>query len=270
MGTPVRTRKRAACCAGALSLLVTAQLGGASGWAYAAGGSTSVMKDGSRLVVTAGTGKANEITVGRSASDFLVTDLGDTVHAGAGCVAAGANAAKCAAGGISRVVADGKDGQDTIDVGAADTPSTLLGGRGDDTLMGSNRDDRIEGGPGNDPMLNGDAGNDRIYGGDGDDGINAEDGDDYGEGGAGADILRGGDDAGGVVGADTLIGGPGRDTINGGPGNDRLQGNEGRDKLYGDPGDDDLIGGPGTDDLNGGDGVDRCREASDNKMMCEL
>jgi Ca2+-binding RTX toxin-like protein len=299
-GTRRTTRKLAIGCTGALAVAVC----GVAGAAQADANTTSVWKDGNTLRVTADNNVQNEITVEKQAANFFVTDV-DTVAPGAGCVAVNANTVSCTAAGITEVVVEARNRNDTVNAGAADTRSTLRGGGGADTLMGSAHDDRIEGGDGNDPMLNGDGGRDRIFGGDGNDTLNTENGDDYGEGGYGNDTLNGGDDAGGVVGHDHLVGGPGRDTFNGGPGNDRLEGGGDRDTLNGDPGDDrleggadrdtfsggpgndrlegggdrdtingddnddHLIGGPARDHLNGGNGTDRCENGNDTKVNCE-
>jgi Ca2+-binding RTX toxin-like protein len=286
-GTRRTTRNLAIGCTGALAVVVCG-LGGA---AQADANTTSVWKDGNTLRVRADNNVQNDILVEKQVTDFFVTDFLDTVSPGAGCAAvvpANPNMVRCSAAGITHVLVEARNRDDTVDVGLGDTPATLMGGGGADTLMGSSYDDLIEGGSGNDPMLNGDAGRDRTFGGDGHDTLNTGDGDDYGEGGYGDDTLRGGDDAGGVVGHDHLVGGPGRDTFDGGPGNDRVQGGGDRDTLNGDPGndtlegnrgddeidgnegDDHLTGGPGWDDLDGGMGVDTCQNGNDTKVNCEL
>jgi len=271
MTTGIRrsTRNLAIGCTGALAVAVC----GVAGVAQADANTTSVRKDGNTLRVTADNNVQNDILVEKQVADFFVTDLLDTVSPGAGCtpvVPANPNMVRCSAAGITRIVVEAKNRDDTVDVGPAFTPATLRGGGGADTLMGSSYDDRIEGGSGDDPMLNGDAGRDRTFGGDGHDTLNTGDGDDYGEGGYGDDILRGGDDAGGVVGNDHLRGGPGQDTFDGGPGNDRLEGDANSDTINGDDGDDHLIGGPARDRLDGGNGTDRCQNGNDTKVDCEL
>jgi len=234
------------------------------------GNTTRVERDGDALRVTADHDRRNEITIGRVAADLVVTDLGDTVAPGSGCTTVNANTVSCRIAGITHVVADTGNRDDTVDASAADTPATLRGGGGRDTLMGTALDDRIEGGNGDDTMLDGDAGSDRIYGGDGHDTINAEDGNDHGEGGRGDDTLNGGDDAGAVPGRDHLVGGSGRDTVNGGPGNDHLEGDQDDDVVNGDDGADRLTGGPGRDRLDGGRGTDTCRDGDDDATDCEL
>jgi Ca2+-binding RTX toxin-like protein len=271
MSTGIRrsTRNLAIGCTGALAVAVC----GVAGAAQADANTTSVWKDGNTLRVSADYNVQNEILLGRNATDFFVTDFLDTVSPGAGCTAVvppNPNMVRCSAAGITHVLVETRDRDDTVDVSQGDTPATIRGGSGADTLMGSSYDDRIEGGSGNDPMLNGDAGRDRTFGGSGDDELNTGDGDDYGEGGDGHDILRGGDDAGGVFGNDHLIGGPGRDTFDGGPGNDRLEGGAHSDTINGDDHDDHLIGGPGWDRLDGGNGTDRCQNGNDTKVNCEL
>ena len=86
---------------------------------------------------------------------------------------------------IEKVI--GGDGGDTL-IGNARTPTTLMGGGGNDTLTGGSRDDVLEGGGGDDSLV----------------------------GGAGADMLTGG------LGNDTLAGGGGTDTFVYSSGNDTI------------------------------------------------
>ena len=81
----------------------------------------------------------------------------------------------------------GGNGNDSINLSAYSSATTLSGGNGNDTLWGGSGNDSIDGGVGND-SLHGGAGNDIIIGGDG------------------LDRLDGG------TGADSLVGGAGNDT----------------------------------------------------------
>jgi Ca2+-binding RTX toxin-like protein/streptogramin lyase len=166
---------------------------------------------------------------------------------------------------VTKIVADGGYGDDTITVGAGvQSPAYLAGGPGDDhlTYLGSGNATLI-GGDGNDELRGG-SGNDVLYGDDpnnpsatGDDTLFGGGGNDLLDGGPGNDLLYGDDPADpSVIGNDTLIGGPGDDTLYGGPGNDSLDGGPGDDVLYGEDGNDTLIGGPGNDFLDGGAGND--------------
>ncbi|MFV2069249.1 MAG: beta strand repeat-containing protein, partial [Pirellulales bacterium] len=95
---------------------------------------------------------------------------------------------------IDKIVAEGGDGDDTIEVSAAVTlPTEIRGGAGNDVLTGGGGNDILEGGDGHD-VLSGRDGNDVLSGGSGDDSI---------FGGEGADALDGGD------GNNTVDGGPG-------------------------------------------------------------
>jgi Ca2+-binding RTX toxin-like protein len=97
--------------------------------------------------------------------------------------------------GLTSLVFNGREGNDTLDGNGTSTPILANGGTGNDLLTGGNGND----------TLNGDNGNDTLNGGAGADSLN---------GGAGNDVLNGG------AGNDVLIGGLGRDTLNGGAGND--------------------------------------------------
>ncbi len=196
---------------------------------------------------------------------------------------------------VSKIIADGGVGNDSITIQAGVTASVELnGGASDDTLTAGTGSAQLRGGPGNDQLrgsdtgdqLFGDAGDDRLWGGPGSDRLQGNDGNDtiLGEGGSDTllggehdDILYGGSDK------DTLVGDRGSDTLYGGDGADRLSGDEddnapgcdqistissgthkdlllgesGDDLLCGNIDDDTLNGGPGRDQLYGGDGSDR-------------
>jgi hypothetical protein len=178
--------------------------------------------------------------------------------------------------GVSRIIAEGGERNDTIDIKADVTASTdLNGGAGDDLIYSGSGNDTLRGG----------SGWDRLFGGDGDDTIYGEGDNDWLTGGAGADLLDGGagfdtvtynsaqsgitlslatgsssGDAAGdvlrsieqIVGspyADTIVGSLENDTIGGGDGNDSINGSAGDDVLMPDFGDDVVDGGIGTDTL---------------------
>jgi Ca2+-binding RTX toxin-like protein len=183
---------------------------------------------------------------------------------------------------VSKIVADGGAGNDTITVDAAVTvPVELRGGDGNDTLQGGNGAALLLGGAGHDhliatahgAMLDGEEGNDTLQGGAqadtlqggaGNDSLRGGGGADQLEGGAGDDTLFGeagtdklvGDDGQNLLDggdeADTLVGGDGRDTLRGGAGNDTLQGGGEADLLFGDAGNDLLQGEADADELHGG------------------
>lgn len=91
---------------------------------------------------------------------------------------------------VSRIVINGLDGADRLDVGAMDEPATLRGGNGNDTLVGGR-------------------GNDKLYGEANSDAISGNAGFDSIDGGSGNDFLRGGADT------DTLLDGGGNDSVYG-------------------------------------------------------
>src|SRR5262249_52701440 len=97
-------------------------------------------------------------------------------------------------GQLSKIVANGKGGDDTITLDETNGPlrkAVLRGGDGNDTLKGGAAVDQLLGGAGND-TLTGAGGNDQLTGEDGDDTLvwNAGDGSDIIEGGAGTDALQ--------------------------------------------------------------------------------
>ncbi len=191
---------------------------------------------------------------------------------------------------VAKIVADGGQGDDYIDLRGVQSPVEIDGGVGNDTIFlsdgtgsivhGNDGNDTITastsdaatnvtiyGDAGNDTLVAGAAGitiyggagrdtitgsalDDELYGDEGDDTIDAGKGNDYVEGGAGNDTIEGG------AGIDYLIGGAGRDILRGSRDDDILDGGDGDDELYGGSGNDLLIGGDGNDLLNGHAGID--------------
>lgn len=165
---------------------------------------------------------------------------------------------------VRRIVVNGLDGNDLIDMRALAIDCVLIGGlgndvihagRGNDYIDGGRGDDKLTGGSGSDVIIGG-VGNDLIHGGTGNDLIHGGAGGDVLEGGHGNDILfgDGGNDElyGGFKqidektdvefddaaqrkdeGSDLLHGGDGDDVVCGGRGNDQVFGDAGRDKLFG-------------------------------------
>ncbi len=173
--------------------------------------------------------------------------------------------------GVSRIFADGGQGNDSLTVVSSNIPAVLFGGFGDDELIGGDADDLLDGGPGRDELRGG-VGNDTLIGGAGDDnrvlGLVGGPGIDTIHGDAGNDLINGGsegDNIDGGTGNDTIVGGDGVDTILGGSGNDNIQGNAsgdiidggaGNDTITGDGGADTIMGGPGRDLIFGNGGAD--------------
>ncbi|MDB5300178.1 MAG: Hemolysin-type calcium-binding region [Phycisphaerales bacterium] len=127
------------------------------------------------------------------------------------------------AGSVKFILVNGLGGNDTITIDPSIvTPTTVLGGAGNDTMVAGGGGDSLNGGAGNDSL----------------------------EGGAGAGTLAGG------AGNDSLVGGTGDDKMDGGAGNDSLQGGAGNCTLMGGAGNDTLVNGAGDDHIDGGKGKD--------------
>ncbi|MFF3767614.1 calcium-binding protein [Streptomyces sp. NPDC001922] len=221
-------------------------------------GGTVVELTAGTLVVTAGQGVANDITVRRQGGIVLVSDTGDEVRAVAPCEARSQNSVACPL--PTAVLVNGQDADDDITVSPnVDAPATLFGGGGKDLLNGGPHADRLVG---DDPAgATGRAaatpGNDTINGGPGNDTISGLAGNDTINGNAGNDTLNGNEDN------DTLNGDSGNDTLIGGSGNDSLAGHEGSDTL------DTRDGVNANDSLDGGLGFDSCsRDAGDSMANC--
>ena len=94
---------------------------------------TTVSRTGGDLRVTAAAGQANRILVRRVGLLHIVTDTGDSVAPGVGCVAAGANTAHCPALPNDHVLVASLDLDDSITAGGA-IYGHYDGGSGADTI----------------------------------------------------------------------------------------------------------------------------------------
>ena len=92
---------------------------------------------------------------------------------------------------LTTIEVDSGDGEDVI-IGAADLPSSLSGGDGNDVITGGSGAEVLRGGDGQDTIDGGD-GNDDINAGDGDDSVLGGGGDDTITADDGEDIVFGGD-----------------------------------------------------------------------------
>jgi Ca2+-binding RTX toxin-like protein len=183
---------------------------------------------------------------------FIVTNIAGSPSDPAGeTVEVNSNGIKQTYYGVKKIRADGGQGNDTIDLRAAKSPSDstgfVRGGAGNDTIYASK-----SGG-----VYHGDSGDDVIIG------RLSED-----------DFLGVGDTIYGDSGADTLTGNEGNDTIYGGDGTntgtdgaDTIYGNAGNDTLEGDGGNDRIFGGIGTDTIRGDDGADTLKGEDDNDLI---
>lgn len=279
-----------------LVVMMLAVTGG--GEARAATASTQVIEADDRgreyvlvlVSVAAEPGESNDVTLTRDGQDVLVRDGNAPLRAGAGCVAEGAQVARCGhdEGDLSVGVLLG-DGDDRL-LAPAELVVRGAGGEGDDVLEGAgNTYARFEGGPGADTLVGGD-GTDSLTGGEGADRLLGGRGDDDMVGDAlGAppapDVLDGGEGsdsvdysgrpqgivvdlaAGGPAGApgegdrltsvEEVSGGEGDDVLRGGPAAETLRGAQGDDVLNGGGGDDEVDGNVGIDHVAGGEGDDR-------------
>jgi Ca2+-binding RTX toxin-like protein len=249
------------------------------------------------LVVRAGPGEPNRLTVARGAAGELrVTDVGASLLAGPGCTAVGAQQVDCATTSpvLTAFVFAG-DGDDTVSSSVA---VSVDGGSGDDRLVGSTAADVLYGGKGRD-VLRGDDGDDALQDGrlvtfDAPDWpgeglgshlrsriapVRAER--DVFDGGAGVDTLgyrgrrRGivvdlsrGDRPAGAPGEGDLL--QGLEGVDGTDGDDRLLGDDAANSLGGHAGDDLLVGRGGDDELRGHLGSNRLRgDAGDDLIGVE-
>jgi Ca2+-binding RTX toxin-like protein len=212
--------KRILIVAAAVAASVAASVATSAGVAHAAAG-TTVAHVGNQLVITAATGKANDIFVRRAPAPFpptiLVRDRGDVVSPGAGCQSAGSEV-QCSAVGVFSVVVNAGDGNDRVVLNLPVSNATINGGPGSDILSDANNvtNDTMNGGDGDDKLFGAFAGFNHLFG---------------------------------DAGNDTIFGGDASDSIRGGTGNDTLSGRGGNDELRGDADFDNLNGGDGFDDL---------------------
>ena len=253
----------------------------------AAHAASAVSVSGSLLRADAEAGKANRFRLALTNTTIQVSDAGDVLTAGAGCVSITRNLAECDATSVTRIQINTGDGDDAVEsLVLLDT--TVNAGAGDDRVVTSGRVDTLSGGAGAD-ALDGGAGDDTLNGGADADVLTGGAGRDALDGGTGPDVFNGGADrdtasydsrtVGVVVDLDGVAddGEPGEldnvlpdvEKVSGGSGPDRLtgpavpasvaitlDGNQGSDTLVGLTGQDDLVGNEGDDVMSGGDGPD--------------
>jgi Ca2+-binding RTX toxin-like protein len=193
------------------------------------------------------TGAANDaVSVALSGGAYVVTESGDTLLPGDGCVAVSATQASCDAAGIASLSFDTGPGTDTVNLQPSVTaPTTAMLGDGPDWLRSGPSDDVIDGGAGEDRL-------DYSF-------ATAPVTIDLGAGtqtGWGNDTFAGIEKAMGSKYGDTIVGGPTKNEIYGQGGNDLVEGLGGDDVIYGGDGNDTLIGGDGNDNMSGEAGND--------------
>jgi Ca2+-binding RTX toxin-like protein len=241
---------------------------------------------GERLVVRAGPGEANRLSVGfGAAGEFQVADAGPALRAGPGCALSGEQLVTCQTSTppLAAYVLAGDRG-DTV---SATVAITVDGGGGDDRLAGSPVADALYGGRGRD-VIRGNGGDDALLDGRLPRLLTPEE--DYGRSfpppvGPAIPVPAGRDVFDGGVGTDTLgyedrrrgvsadlartdrhAGAPGEgdslrglEAVVGSAGDDRLFGNDLANTLVGAGGDDLLVGRAGDDQLAGDSGSNQTR-----------
>ncbi|MGP4100681.1 hypothetical protein [Nonomuraea sp. KM90] len=147
---------------------------------------TNVAVAGAVLEINAGNmGDAITVSVDVDGS-LLVTNTGDTVVAGAQCVAVTANQVDCASAGVARIRAAMNSGDDVLRNQTSLRARADMGA-GTDWFEGGSAVDTVDGNDGNDTLLGGD-GNDRLFGNSEDDFLVGEGGDDDADGGSDIDL----------------------------------------------------------------------------------
>ena len=206
----------------------------------ASANAATVTSFGGTLTYTAAAGHDNTVAFTQSALSVTVTaSAGDPITA-TGCTGGGLTFT-CT--GVSTVVADGNDGDDTLNAsGLMTARSTLAGGSGDDVLIPGDGADSLSGGDGIDRAEYGGTGLTVSLNDVADDGLPGD-----------------GDNVSSDV-EDVVVdpGSGGTATIIGSGGANQLSMADGGGKLTGGGGSDRLLGGPAADTIDAVDGyVDR-------------
>jgi hypothetical protein len=197
-----------------------------------------------------------------------------------------------ACSGVTRVVVDAGEGDDTIDATAATVPVSLDGGPDNDTVSGGDGADTVSGSDGND-VLRGGAGDDTLEGGGGDDQLVNESGADVFTGGDGIDVVSstapaalsysidgvandGSPGEGDNVGVDIenisalVLDAGGTVSLAGSDGPNRLIVTQGKASISGGGGTDILEGSPQADTIDARDGTQDivlCRGGTDTALV---
>jgi len=189
--------------------------------------------------------------------------------------------------GISRIVANGGEGEDRLVIGEGVTADVLLVGGADadylvsnsagyselwgdeqpgGVMLGVGADDYLQGGLGMNLLVGGE-GNDHLIGGAGDNVLIGSAGDDVLVGGAGDDVIHGDNEGDSLAlwgGDDVIHAGGGADEVHGGGGDDLVFGagpdvdpaSDRPNVIHGDAGDDSIFAGHQGDTIYGGAGND--------------
>lgn len=179
----------------------------------------------------------NNVTVSTSGSNFRITDTGSGVSltVGSGCTRVSATVADCPQSGVSRIVVNAGNNNDTINMNVTTSqPSTIDGGDGDDTLSGSTAAQILIGGAGTDTANYGSRTSATN--------ISLDDVANDGQSGELDNVRSDVENVTTGSGADTIAGSPSTNSLNGGSGNDTIDGGTGNVA-------DTMVGGSGTDTL---------------------
>ena len=109
----------------------------------------TVTNFGGTLTYTGAPGEDNQVTFTQSGTDVTVTESSGHTLTPTGC-AGTAFAVTCA--GVTKVVANGGDGDDSLTASMTSIPATLDGGAGDDVMRGGDQVDTFIGGDGIDEV----------------------------------------------------------------------------------------------------------------------
>lgn len=170
----------------------------------------SVRVERGQLIVQAGSGQDNEITVVERDRQLWVSDV-VPLAPGAGCARVTTTQVSCGTAGIASVAIMTADGNDYVRVDEVDIATGTFLGEGNDTFNGGSGSDTVYGGAGDD-TLHGGAGTDYLHGGDDVDHL------------YGGDEMFGGDFLFGDGDGDTIVGGKGEDWMDGGAADDVIDG----------------------------------------------
>jgi Ca2+-binding RTX toxin-like protein len=166
---------------------------------------STLVKSGATVTYSGQVGEGNNVTVVVDGSNFRFTEAADgtpvTIQPTSvnGCFSVGSNTATCPTSGVTRIVFNLNDQNDSADASSITIAVTLNGQAGNDTLTAGSGSDTIDGGTENDTMT-GNGGNDTFA---------SSLGTDTATGGAGDDLFSMGSSA---DGADAFTGGAGIDT----------------------------------------------------------
>jgi Ca2+-binding RTX toxin-like protein len=197
----------------------------------------NVTTGGGTITYNASNGLANNVAVTASGTNFVITDTGSGVNltAGTGCTRASATVVNCPQSGVTNIVVNSGDGNDSVNLNVTTSAaSTANGGDGNDSLTGSTAKQVFSGGNGTDAIsyssrttaLNVSL-NDVADDGQSAEADNVKSDVENITTGSGADTITG-------SGATNVIdSGSGNDTVNAGTGNvaDTVNGNGGTDTL---------------------------------------